>query len=71
MVRDGPRPEEHRHHLDGTQYTARSIARYERVFGDGFISTGGLETTKVGRGGGGAGVEAALGGGRQREDRGC
>lgn len=47
VVRDGPREADHRHFLDRTQYTSRSISRYERVFGDGFISTGGLETTKV------------------------
>lgn len=52
VLRDGPREVEHRHFLDGTQYTQNSIARYERMFGDGFISTGGLETTKVRRAGG-------------------
>jgi phosphoethanolamine N-methyltransferase len=27
------------------QYTRKGILRYERIFGDGYISTGGLETT--------------------------
>ncbi|GAB4815755.1 hypothetical protein N2152v2_002801, partial [Parachlorella kessleri] len=46
VVRDGPREIDYRHHLDGTQYSSSSIARYERVFGSGYISTGGAETTK-------------------------
>ena len=33
--------------LDQNQYTKRGILRYEKVFGRGFISTGGLETTEV------------------------
>ncbi|WJZ80515.1 hypothetical protein VitviT2T_000428 [Vitis vinifera] len=32
--------------LDNVQYKCRGILRYERVFGEGFVSTGGLETTK-------------------------
>ncbi|EDO42765.1 predicted protein [Nematostella vectensis] len=32
--------------LDNNQYTSSGILRYERVFGRGFVSTGGLETTK-------------------------
>ncbi|XP_062821194.1 uncharacterized protein LOC134294345 [Anolis carolinensis] len=32
--------------LDNEQYAARSIRRYEWVFGPGFVSTGGLRTTK-------------------------
>lgn len=32
--------------LDTTQYKCSGILRYERVFGSGFVSTGGLETTK-------------------------
>ncbi|EFJ29738.1 hypothetical protein SELMODRAFT_146547 [Selaginella moellendorffii] len=32
--------------LDNVQYTQRGILRYERIFGEGFVSTGGLETTK-------------------------
>ncbi|XP_059811318.1 LOW QUALITY PROTEIN: phosphoethanolamine methyltransferase [Hypanus sabinus] len=32
--------------LDGQQYSRSSILRYERIFGHGFISTGGLCTTK-------------------------
>uniref|UniRef100_A0A8D0GTA4 phosphoethanolamine N-methyltransferase n=1 Tax=Sphenodon punctatus TaxID=8508 RepID=A0A8D0GTA4_SPHPU len=33
--------------LDSGQYTERSIRRYEWLFGTGFVSTGGLATTKV------------------------
>ncbi|CAJ0934062.1 unnamed protein product [Ranitomeya imitator] len=33
--------------LDNQQYSRRGILRYEKIFGDGFVSTGGLETTKV------------------------
>ena len=36
-----------RHFLDSQQYTTNSILRYERIFGAGFVSTGGLETTQV------------------------
>ncbi|PKU61896.1 phosphomethylethanolamine N-methyltransferase [Dendrobium catenatum] len=32
--------------LDNVQYKSSGILRYERVFGDGFVSTGGIETTK-------------------------
>ncbi|KAF0926541.1 hypothetical protein E2562_026029 [Oryza meyeriana var. granulata] len=32
--------------LDNVQYKTRGILRYERVFGEGFVSTGGIETTK-------------------------
>ncbi|TXG50852.1 hypothetical protein EZV62_023376 [Acer yangbiense] len=32
--------------LDNVQYKLNGILRYERVFGEGFVSTGGLETTK-------------------------
>ncbi|KAH7658391.1 phosphoethanolamine N-methyltransferase protein [Dioscorea alata] len=32
--------------LDNVQYKANGILRYERVFGEGFVSTGGIETTK-------------------------
>ncbi|XP_069750218.1 phosphoethanolamine methyltransferase isoform X2 [Narcine bancroftii] len=32
--------------LDGQQYSRNSILRYERIFGPGFISTGGLRTTQ-------------------------
>merc|ERR1712137_262930 len=31
--------------LDTQQYSNRSIARYEKIFGDGYVSTGGQETT--------------------------
>lgn len=32
--------------LDNVQYKSNGILRYERVFGQGFVSTGGIETTK-------------------------
>lgn len=32
--------------LDNVQYNCSGILRYERVFGEGFVSTGGLATTK-------------------------
>ncbi|KAF5730309.1 phosphoethanolamine N-methyltransferase 1 isoform X1 [Tripterygium wilfordii] len=32
--------------LDNVQYKNNGILRYERVFGQGFVSTGGIETTK-------------------------
>lgn len=32
--------------LDKNQYSSNSILRYEKIFGRGFVSTGGLETTK-------------------------
>ncbi|KAG6745769.1 hypothetical protein POTOM_050276 [Populus tomentosa] len=37
--------------LDNVQYKSNGILRYERVFGQGYVSTGGIETTKefVGR----------------------
>jgi phosphoethanolamine N-methyltransferase len=33
--------------LDENQYTTKGILRYEKIFGAGFISTGGIETTEV------------------------
>lgn len=33
--------------LDENQYTKNGILRYERIFGTGFVSTGGIETTEV------------------------
>ncbi|CAN1266840.1 Phosphoethanolamine N-methyltransferase [Linum perenne] len=32
--------------LDNVQYKSTGILRYERVFGQGYVSTGGIETTK-------------------------
>ncbi|XP_067314161.1 uncharacterized protein [Pseudorasbora parva] len=32
--------------LDNQQYTRRGILRYEKMFGSGYVSTGGLSTTK-------------------------
>ena len=34
--------------LDNQQYTNRGILRYEKMFGAGYVSTGGPSTTKVG-----------------------
>ena len=36
-----------RHFLDGSQYQVTGILRYEKIFGEGYVSTGGAETTKV------------------------
>jgi hypothetical protein len=33
--------------LDSGQYSANSLARYQKIFGDTFVSEGGLESTKV------------------------
>ena len=33
--------------LDNQQYSTRGILLYEKIFGRTFVSTGGLETTKV------------------------
>ncbi len=33
--------------LDSQQYTRRGILRYEKMFGSGYVSTGGCSTTKV------------------------
>lgn len=33
--------------LDQNQYTKQGILRYEKIFGRGFVSTGGLDTTEV------------------------
>jgi len=41
-----PRPAEFRHFLDGQQYSTAGILKYERIFGDGFVSTGGVTTTR-------------------------
>lgn len=38
--------EEFQNFLDQNQYTETGILRYEKIFGRGFVSTGGLETTK-------------------------
>ncbi|KAL6609559.1 hypothetical protein ACP70R_039528 [Stipagrostis hirtigluma subsp. patula] len=32
--------------LDNVQYKTSGILRYERIFGEGYVSTGGIETTK-------------------------
>ena len=33
--------------LDGSQYKLTGILRYERIFGPGFVSTGGIDTTQA------------------------
>jgi len=33
--------------LDQQQYSKTGVLRYEKIFGPGFVSTGGLDTTKV------------------------
>ncbi|KAL9982699.1 hypothetical protein ACROYT_G004775 [Oculina patagonica] len=38
--------EEFQQFLDQNQYSSNSILRYEKIFGRGFVSTGGLETTE-------------------------
>ena len=38
---------EMRRFLDTQQYSTAGILKYERVFGDGFVSTGGIDTTRV------------------------
>jgi phosphoethanolamine N-methyltransferase len=43
---DMPRAADFRHFLDNQQYQLQGILRYERVFGHGFVSTGGLQTTQ-------------------------
>jgi phosphoethanolamine N-methyltransferase len=32
--------------MDNKQYTRNGVLRYEKIFGAGFISTGGVETTQ-------------------------
>jgi hypothetical protein len=36
-----------REFLDTQQYSTAGILKYERVFGDGFVSTGGVDTTRA------------------------
>lgn len=42
VAADGPGGVSAQRFLDSQQYTNRGILRYERVFGSGFVSTGGL-----------------------------
>lgn len=44
---DTPKSTSFRAFLDECQYSTRSILRYEQIFGPGYVSTGGFETTKV------------------------
>lgn len=39
---DGPAAKSFQKFLDTQQYTATGILRYERIFGEGFVSTGGM-----------------------------
>ena len=47
VVNDTPKSTSFRAFLDECQYSTRSILRYEQIFGPGYVSTGGFETTKV------------------------
>ena len=47
MPTAGQQSEEFQQFLDENQYSSNSILRYEKIFGRGFVSTGGLETTQV------------------------
>ena len=49
VVSDAPPGELYRSFLDSSQYSSASISRYERIFGSGFVSTGGAATTQVRR----------------------
>jgi len=44
-VEKEPEQVEFRHFLDHVQYSRNGILRYEKLFGHGFVSTGGRETT--------------------------
>jgi len=46
VISEGPASKNFQKFLDTQQYTATGILRYERIFGEGFVSTGGMETTK-------------------------
>jgi phosphoethanolamine N-methyltransferase len=46
VIADVPAANDTRHFLDGQQYTPEGIAKYQLMFGDGFVSPGGLETTR-------------------------
>lgn len=44
---DAPQRDSFRQFLDNVQYSRNGILRYEKIFGPGFVSTGGIDTTKV------------------------
>mmetsp|Transcript_16640 Transcript_16640/g.46434 ORF Transcript_16640/g.46434 Transcript_16640/m.46434 type:complete len:182 (+) Transcript_16640:1033-1578(+) len=46
VVSSEGRSPEFREFLDKQQYNRNGILRYERIFGEGFVSTGGPDTTK-------------------------
>ncbi len=46
MTAHAPRPPVYRHFLDTQQYSSTGILRYERVYGDGFVCSGGADTTR-------------------------
>ena len=33
--------------MDNKQYTRNGVLRYEKIFGEGFVSTGGIDTTGI------------------------
>ena len=45
VLSDSPGSKDLRHFLDGSQYTSQGITKYQMIFGDGFVSPGGIETT--------------------------
>lgn len=47
VVTEKPRSNDFRSFLDSQQYSQTGILRYERIFGKGFVSTGGAATTSV------------------------
>jgi len=47
VVTDKSHSNDFRQFLDKEQYSTNGILRYERIFGEGFVSTGGAETTKA------------------------
>lgn len=42
MPSEGPESKSFQKFLDTQQYTSTGILRYERIFGEGFVSTGGM-----------------------------
>lgn len=47
VVSDKACSNDFRNFLDTQQYNTNGILRYERIFGPGFVSTGGADTTKA------------------------
>lgn len=42
VASEGPEAKSFQKFLDTVQYTSTGILRYERIFGEGFVSTGGI-----------------------------